>query len=216
MRQSARQAPRRRLRKPQRRRSLLDAAVATFGASGYHATSLDAVAARAGVSKPVLYDHFPSKEALYVAVLEDLSERMLATLARHARPAAAGLEERLESAVAMLCRFVRHDPAAARLLFPETVSEPAVAAAHAAIRARSVQLVAELTASDPDFTAPRGLSRRRAALIMGELQYSACVAAATWVYDHPTVPVAHVVAVFMDFAWVGLERFRRGEHWREG
>jgi AcrR family transcriptional regulator len=213
---TAERAPRRRLRRPERRRSLLDAAVAAFGEGGYHATSLDAVVARAGVSKPVLYDHFPSKEALYVAVLEDLSDAMLATLARRARPAAAGLEERLESAVSMLCRFARSQPAAARLLFRETVAEPAVAAAYAGIRARSVRVAAELTASDPDFTPPRGLSRRRAALIMGELQYSSCVAAATWVYEHPSVPVSDVVAVFMDFAWVGLERFRRGEHWRDG
>jgi AcrR family transcriptional regulator len=208
--------PRRRLRREERRRTLLDAALAVFGAAGYHAASLDAVVERAGVSKPVLYDHFPSKQALYIAVLEDQSRAMLETLARRADPAAAVLEERLEAAVTMLCRFARRHPPAARLLFRETVSEPAVAAAHAAIRARSVQVAAELTASDPDFTPPRGISRRRAALIMGELQYSACVAAATWVYDHPRVPVADVVAVFMDFAWVGLERFRRGEHWRDG
>ena len=53
-----------------RREVILDAARTAFADTGYHETSLDAVAERAGVSKALLYEHFSSKRELYVAMLE--------------------------------------------------------------------------------------------------------------------------------------------------
>ncbi|MCD9028809.1 TetR/AcrR family transcriptional regulator [Luteimonas sp. BDR2-5] len=55
-----------------KRVAILDAAVAEFRASGYEATSMDRIAASAGVSKRTVYNHFPSKEALFVRILEDM------------------------------------------------------------------------------------------------------------------------------------------------
>ncbi len=52
--------------------AILDAAVAEFRASGYEATSMDRIAATAGVSKRTVYNHFPSKEALFMRILEDM------------------------------------------------------------------------------------------------------------------------------------------------
>ena len=68
----------------QRRLQLLAVARERFSAQGFHATSMDEVAERAGVTKPVVYQHFPSKRALY---RELLNERGLA-LPRPAREAA--------------------------------------------------------------------------------------------------------------------------------
>src|SRR5215204_2643592 len=53
-----------------RRAAILDAARSAFADRGYHETSLDSVAERAGVSKALLYEHFGSKRELYVAMLE--------------------------------------------------------------------------------------------------------------------------------------------------
>lgn len=58
-----------------KRAAILDAAVAEFRQSGYEVTSMDRIAARAGVSKRTVYNHFPSKEALFAQILEQLWER---------------------------------------------------------------------------------------------------------------------------------------------
>ena len=60
-----------RLPKPARRRQLLTAAQEVFVAQGYHAAAMDEIAERAGVSKPVLYQHFPGKQELYLALLDE-------------------------------------------------------------------------------------------------------------------------------------------------
>ena len=83
-----------------RRAAILDASRGAFADTGYHETSLDAVAERAGVSKALLYEHFASKRELFVAMLEmhveELIERINAAVAaRRARrgpDARAGLE----------------------------------------------------------------------------------------------------------------------------
>jgi AcrR family transcriptional regulator len=60
-----------RLPRPARRRQLLGAAREVFVAQGYHAAAMDEIAERAGVSKPVLYQHFPGKLELYLALLDE-------------------------------------------------------------------------------------------------------------------------------------------------
>src|SRR5436305_13508343 len=62
--------PRRRMRAPERRAQLLEVARRMFGTAGYHSASMDTVAKEAGVTKPILYDHFPSKKHLYLALLD--------------------------------------------------------------------------------------------------------------------------------------------------
>ena len=59
-----------RLPRDERRALLLAAALEVFTAAGYHSAAMDEIADRAGVSKPVLYQHFPSKLELYLAVLD--------------------------------------------------------------------------------------------------------------------------------------------------
>src|SRR5438445_12847748 len=59
-----------RLPRSARRQQLLAAAQEVFVANGYHAAAMDDIAERAGVSKPVLYQHFPGKLELYVALLD--------------------------------------------------------------------------------------------------------------------------------------------------
>jgi AcrR family transcriptional regulator len=62
-------APRRRVGRAERERQILDAAVAVFGERGYQNASMDQVAERVGVTKPVLYTHFGSKEGLLLACI---------------------------------------------------------------------------------------------------------------------------------------------------
>src|SRR5437660_6814503 len=88
-----------RLPKPARRRQLLAAAQEVFVAQGYHAAAMDEIAERAGVSKPVLYQHFPSKRDLYLALLEqhthelvEATRRALASTTDNKRRVAAAME----------------------------------------------------------------------------------------------------------------------------
>ena len=69
-----------RLPRDVRRASLLEAALAAFSENGYHATSMDDIAERAGVSKPVLYQHFDSKLDLYLALAARVADDVVATI----------------------------------------------------------------------------------------------------------------------------------------
>ena len=64
-----------RMPRPARRLQLLGAARDVFVAQGYHAAAMDEIAERAGVSKPVLYQHFPGKLELYLALLDESADR---------------------------------------------------------------------------------------------------------------------------------------------
>lgn len=66
-----------RMPRAQRRNQLLELATRVFSEKGYQATSMDDIAAAAGVTKPVLYQHFNSKESLYIEVLDIIAESML-------------------------------------------------------------------------------------------------------------------------------------------
>src|ERR1700720_3780165 len=69
-----------RLPRHERRRQLLDAALEVFVSQGYHAAAMDEIAERAGVSKPVLYQHFPSKLELYLALLDESTDALVDTV----------------------------------------------------------------------------------------------------------------------------------------
>src|SRR3954471_7944385 len=73
-----------RLPADQRRAQLLEVARDRFADQGFHATSMDEIAEAAGVTKPVLYQHFPSKRALYSELLEDTGRQLLQTRAESA------------------------------------------------------------------------------------------------------------------------------------
>ena len=75
-----------RLPADERRQQLLAVARELFARSGFHDTSMDDIAEAAGVTKPVLYQHFPSKRALYVELLDDTGRQLLDRLAEATEP----------------------------------------------------------------------------------------------------------------------------------
>jgi AcrR family transcriptional regulator len=105
-----------RLPAEQRRRQLLDVACGVFASNGFHATSMDDVATAAGVTKPVLYQHFPSKRALFIELLENVGHELLGMLAEATEAATTG-RERVEAGFAAYFRFVTGNEAAFRVLF---------------------------------------------------------------------------------------------------
>jgi len=83
---------------------------------GFHATSMDEVAEAAGVTKPVLYQHFASKRELYLELLDDVGQQLLGAITT-ATDTAATPREQVENGFAAYFRFVRERHSAFRVLF---------------------------------------------------------------------------------------------------
>jgi AcrR family transcriptional regulator len=105
-----------RLPAARRRRQLLDVAQEVFAEQGFHATSMDEVAEAAGVTKPVLYQHFDSKRLLYLELLEDVGRQLLDAITL-ATAAAQSPREQVENGFAAYFRFVHEERSAFRVLF---------------------------------------------------------------------------------------------------
>ena len=108
--------PSSRLPAARRRRQLLDVAVDVFAEKGFHGTSMDEVAEAAGVTKPVLYQHFDSKRELYLELLEDVGSHLVAGVTA-AVGAAAGPRQQVEAGFEAYFEFVTEQTNAFRLLF---------------------------------------------------------------------------------------------------
>src|SRR6266540_5708396 len=107
-----------RLPAPARRAQLLDVARRVFARDGYRGSSMEAIAEAAGVTKPVLYQHFSSKHALYSSLLEAELGQLTVALER-AFDVAEGNEERLRLGFGAYLGFVEAHEDAFRLLFTE-------------------------------------------------------------------------------------------------
>jgi AcrR family transcriptional regulator len=105
-----------RLPAERRRRQLLDVALGLFATGGFHGTSMDDLAEAAGVTKPVLYQHFGSKRELYLEVLDDVGNRLLTEIGK-AAAAAGGPRQQVENGFSAYFRFVADNESAFRVLF---------------------------------------------------------------------------------------------------
>src|SRR5277367_3930670 len=115
-----------RLPRHERRRQLLDAALEVFVTRGYHAAAMDEIAERAGVSKPVLYQHFPGKLELYLALLDE-SVADLVTTVGSALSSTTDNRQRVPATFRAFFDFVGGSGEAFRLVFESDLSnEPAV------------------------------------------------------------------------------------------
>jgi len=110
----------RRMRAPERRKQLLEVARKVFGGRGYHTVTMDDVAKESGVTKPILYDHFPSKRDLYRALLEaDLAN--LKQRVAEALESSPGNRERIRASFQAYFDFVDEEGEGFRLLMQESV-----------------------------------------------------------------------------------------------
>lgn len=105
-----------RLPAPRRRRQLLDVALGVFASRGFHGTSMNDVAATAGVTKPVLYQHFRSKRSMYVELLDDVGGQLRDAIGK-ATAEAATFEEQVEQIYVAYFRFIAERPGSFELLF---------------------------------------------------------------------------------------------------
>src|ERR1700704_6596398 len=105
-----------RLPRSARRKQLLEAAQEVFVAQGYHAAAMDDIAERAGVSKPVLYQHFPGKLDLYLALLDQSCDQIISAAAR-ALESTDDNKQRVTATMHAFYDYVADDEGAFRLVF---------------------------------------------------------------------------------------------------
>lgn len=133
-----------RLPAAERRRQLLDTATAVFAERGYHATSMNDVAEAAGVTKPVLYQHFSSKRDLFVELLSDIGDELRDTIAK-ATADAAGPRQQIEEGFRAYFRFVGDHTDSFRVLFGAGARrDPEFAAFARTVEAAIADAIAEL------------------------------------------------------------------------
>jgi AcrR family transcriptional regulator len=197
-----------------RRAAILDAARVAFADTGYHETSLDAVAERAGVSKALLYEHFSSKRELYIAMLEmhvhELVERIRGAVAT-AEPG----EPRMRAGLEAFFGFVEERRGAWRIMF-RNAGDPDVAVRLDRLRDEVAAAIVQLMSEEAqrrglDFPELPQLVEMIAQQMVGAMQ-----SLADWWDLHRAVPKDEVIQAAMDFAWVGQERISRGERWEPG
>ena len=188
---------RRRLAPEERRKLIVEAAGRLFGEHGYDGARLDAVAAAAGVTKPVLYRHFADKTALYLALLE----RHRADLGSFAGaiPADGSLEERLRAVLEVWLDYVEAHSYAWRMLFRDTGGGPEVRAfrveVHAEARAVLVSMIR--------FLAPPAAIPERELEPLAELLSMGMASLVLWWIDSPGVEREAVLDAIAR-VWTGL------------
>jgi AcrR family transcriptional regulator len=208
-------AGRRKVPRAVREREILEVAGRVFAARGFHAASMDEIAEGAGISKPMVYSYFGSKEGLYFAYIELAGRRMLSKMREAVRNAGDAPEERLWASALAYFGHVDDNRDEWSVLWGELAAIGAPFSREiSAIRERvydgTAALFAELlerAGLEPDDV---GGTEPLAHAFVG-----AGEALANWWLEHPEEPREAVAARHMDVGWIGLSSLLagRGEPW---
>jgi len=191
-----------RLPAARRRRQLLDVALDRFSAAGFHATSMAEIAETAGVTKPVLYQHFGSKRQLYLELLDDVGGSLMAAITK-ATADADGPHAQVEAGFRAYVGFMVERPQAFPLLFGSGARrDDEFADAVRRVEASIAEAIAALIDADLDATHRRVLAAGIVGMAEGVLRH--------WIAEESVAssPEA-LVAQMSDLAWAGLRAVRR-------
>jgi AcrR family transcriptional regulator len=196
-----------RLPKPARRRQLLGAAREVFVAQGYHAAAMDEIAERAGVSKPVLYQHFPGKLELYLALLDESVDALTATV-RSALASTTDNKQRVTATFTAFFDFVGSTGQAFRLVFESDLrNEPAVRDRLDRSMRDCAEMISEIIREDA------GVSDDQARLLGMGLVGMAQVSATFWLSTDQIIPKGAAEQLIARLAWRGISGWPlAGEH----
>ena len=186
-----------------RRAQLLDSALEVFVAQGYHAAAMDDIAERAGVSKPVLYQHFPGKMELYLALLEQSSDRII-DQTRRALASTQDNKLRVLATIQVFYEYVADAQGAFRLVFEsDLTNEPAVRAQVDRVTKECAEEIAKVISEDT------GLPTEAAHLLAVSLVGMAQVSARFWLDSGGGIDQSDAATLVAGLAWRGISRFPR-------
>ncbi|WP_372500495.1 TetR/AcrR family transcriptional regulator [Mumia quercus] len=192
-----------RLPRSARRAQLLEAAREIFVDNGYHAAAMDDIAERAGVSKPVLYQHFPGKLELYLALLDSACDTVVDAV-RDALASTDDNKARVQATIDVFYSYVASDQAAFRLVFESDITnEPEVRRRVDRVNTETASAVAAVIHDDT------GLPEVAAELLAVSLVGMAHVGARYWLDQGSALSKDDAVAMVSALSWRGIGGFPR-------
>ncbi len=191
----------------QRRAQLLDAANDVFTTKGYHAAAMDDIADMAGVSKPVLYQHFPSKLELYLDLLDISCDRLVEVV----EEALASTDDNADRVVATMGAFYEFVSSASgefRFVFESDLTgDGEVQKRLWRVNDEIADAIAAVISEDTD------LAPEQAKLLGISLVGIAQVSARYWVSAGPDqIPLEDAKQLVSSLSWRGIRGFPRVDH----
>ncbi len=203
-----------RLPRRARRAQLLESALEVFVAQGYHAAAMDDIAERAGVSKPVLYQHFPGKLDLYLALLDQAVDKVI-NGTRIALESTDDNKQRVAATMQAFYTYVASDQGEFRLVFEsDLTNEPAVRERIDRVTSECADLIAHVIRDDTGL--PGDASRLLAVALVGMGQ----VSARFWLHDRLTstgtieegsIGQVEAASLVAGLAWRGIRGYPRAD-----
>ncbi|WP_246061321.1 TetR/AcrR family transcriptional regulator [Lapillicoccus jejuensis] len=194
--------PRRRMPRAEREAQILSVAEEVFADLGYQATTMDEIAERVGVTKPLIYDYFGSKDGLLIAcvdrartLLADTTEEALQQL-----PPGAPVDEVLRCGIAAFFEFIDEHDLAFRLLHQESAAAVSTERDVERIRAQQGAVIVGFLRRSP------GLAEVPEQLVEGyaEVVVGACERVAVWRTHRDGVTAADATDLVVSAVWTGL------------
>ncbi|MFI0453436.1 TetR/AcrR family transcriptional regulator [Actinomadura sp. 6N118] len=201
--------PKSRMRGPARKAVITATALKVFADKGYHGTSLGDIAAAAGVARTVLYDHFPSKRVLLLAVMQEQNAALVEYVG--ARITGSGSpEQRMRSTIDAYFGFAHSSPAARKLLFDHSAEDdPEIRTVRQGIRESRTRAVTALLAGDMQAVGVEPGEPIAEAMV--ELIINGLDGVAQWWERHPHMPKEMLVEGAMRLLWTGLGNVEQHE-----
>jgi AcrR family transcriptional regulator len=187
-----------RLPRSARRTQLLQAAREVFVAQGYHASAMDDIAERAGVSKPVLYQHFPGKYDLYLALVDQNAAEIIAAV-RQALASTDDHKQQVEAAMTAFFEFIDREGESFRLIFEsDLTNDGAVQDRVTAVSLEVARAIADVIRSAAEVT------DQDAEMLGIALGGMANVTARHWLRTGRTMPRDQAVRLLSRLCWRGI------------
>ena len=200
--------PRRvRLSAAKRRERVEVAATEVFAERGYAGASMAEIAARSGVTVPVVYDHFASKLELHRRLLERTRNELLELWRAHLfgdEPAAV----RIPRAIEAWATYVEEHPYAAKMFFRGAAGDAEADAVHREVQGQARVALGVVLAREPGIEGVAGSGDQEALEMVAEVMRAGLAGLAMWWTEHPHVPRDRIVRAAVKVLWTGFEQAR--------
>ncbi|MGH8875823.1 MAG: TetR/AcrR family transcriptional regulator [Stackebrandtia sp.] len=184
-----------------REQQMLDAGIEVFARRGYHAAGVEEIAEIAGISKPMVYLYFGSKEDLFVACIRREAGRLMDMIGQVVEVDAEP-EEQLWGALRGFFTFVSEHSGAWTVLYRQARTQGGPSAREVAeMRGRTTELIAGMLSRAAGMRRPGDQAVTAAHALVG-----ACESLADWMLDTPGTSPETTAKRLMHFAWPGLEQ----------
>jgi AcrR family transcriptional regulator len=188
---------------PERRALIERCATEVFAEHGYAGASMSEIARRAGVTVPVLYDHFESKLDLHRRLQERTRNELLEVWREHLggdEPASV----RVPRAIDAWARYVEANPYAARMYFRGGSGDPRAEAIHREIQGQARVALGVILAREPAAARVAGAADQESMEMAAEIVRSGLTGLAMWWSEHPHVRREQIVRAALGVMWTGL------------